>query len=305
MRIAPIAAIREGSGTASLSIVAARSDPSSPPRSSPSLARWPPWSFPGGLPVASPVLFGSGALVLFIGVACASRWIAGPLAAVIEKPIEPFTRGADELADPHPRRVHHRPAGADRHTSQPVLRPARAVRDHQPARDRQHPGPVHHRTDSRDRRAARHRHDQNPATPDDPYRRRNHRPHRGGHRDRYRCPSRRAHRPHAFCLGRRVRGALELALAILLAWARSRPASSPASAPPAAPHTWIPSTHCPTNKETTCRTSAHPPQRPGQTQLTAVTPAAVQAVRPRLAAGAPRGPRLRADSDRNREEDGA
>jgi hypothetical protein len=43
----------------------------------------------------------------------------------------------------------------------------------------------------------------------------------------------------------------------------------------------------------------------GQTQLTADILAAVQVVRPRLAAGAPRGPRLRADSDRNREEDGA
>ncbi len=42
----------------------------------------------------------------------------------------------------------------------------------------------------------------------------------------------------------------------------------------------------------------------GQTQLTAGILAAVQVVRPRLAAGAPCGPRLRADSDRNREEDG-
>ncbi len=35
----------------------------------------------------------------------------------------------------------------------------------------------------------------------------------------------------------------------------------------------------------------------GQTQLTADILAAVQVVRPRLAAGAPLGPRLRADSD--------
>jgi hypothetical protein len=43
----------------------------------------------------------------------------------------------------------------------------------------------------------------------------------------------------------------------------------------------------------------------GQTQLTADILAAVQVVRPRLTAGAPPGPRLRADSDRNREGDGA
>ncbi len=43
----------------------------------------------------------------------------------------------------------------------------------------------------------------------------------------------------------------------------------------------------------------------GQTQLTADILAAVQVVRPRLAAGTPRGPRLRADSDRNREETSA
>ena len=98
-------------------------------------------------------------------------------------------------ADPHPRRVHHRPAGADRHTSQPVLRPARAVRGHQPVRDRQHPGPVHHRADPGDRRAARPRHDQDPAAPDDPSRERDHRPDRGGHRDRGRPPPRRCSPP--------------------------------------------------------------------------------------------------------------
>jgi putative transposase len=43
----------------------------------------------------------------------------------------------------------------------------------------------------------------------------------------------------------------------------------------------------------------------GQTQLAADILAAVQVVRPRVAAGAPPGPRLRADSDRNREGDGA
>ena len=60
---------------------------------------------PGGLPAATRlVLLGGGALVLFIAVAGASRWIVGPLAAVIEKPIEPFTRGAGELAREDTRR---------------------------------------------------------------------------------------------------------------------------------------------------------------------------------------------------------
>jgi putative ABC transport system permease protein len=37
-------------------------------------------------------------MVLFTGLAVASRWLVAPLAAVIERPIEPFTRGAGELA---------------------------------------------------------------------------------------------------------------------------------------------------------------------------------------------------------------
>lgn len=51
-----------------------------------------------GLPVTSRLLLAGGALVLFTGVAGASRWIIGPLAAAIEKPVDRFTRGTGELA---------------------------------------------------------------------------------------------------------------------------------------------------------------------------------------------------------------
>ncbi len=97
MRIAPIAAIREGSAprpesrlrgltvTAVAVVLGA--------------GALVPVVVLGGLPAASRlVLLAGGALVLFIGVASASRWIVGPLAAAIEKPIEPFTRGTGELA---------------------------------------------------------------------------------------------------------------------------------------------------------------------------------------------------------------
>ena len=59
----------------------------------------------GGLSTTSRlVLLAGGALVLFIGVAGASRWIVGPLAAAIEKPVEPFTSGTGELAREDTRR---------------------------------------------------------------------------------------------------------------------------------------------------------------------------------------------------------
>ncbi|WP_329318084.1 ABC transporter permease [Streptomyces sp. NBC_01262] len=53
----------------------------------------------GGLSTTSRlVLLAAGALVLFLGVAGASRWVVAPLAAAIEKPIEPFTHATGELA---------------------------------------------------------------------------------------------------------------------------------------------------------------------------------------------------------------
>lgn len=53
----------------------------------------------GGLSTTSRLaLLAAGALVLFLGVAGASRWVVAPLAAAIEKPIEPFTHAAGELA---------------------------------------------------------------------------------------------------------------------------------------------------------------------------------------------------------------
>jgi putative ABC transport system permease protein len=66
-----------------------------------------------GLPVTSRLLLlAGGALVLFTGVAGASRWIIGPLAAAIEKPAEPFTRGIGELAREETRRSPARTATA-------------------------------------------------------------------------------------------------------------------------------------------------------------------------------------------------
>lgn len=53
----------------------------------------------GGLSTTSRlVLLVAGALVLFLGVAGASRWVVAPLAAAIEKPIERFTHATGELA---------------------------------------------------------------------------------------------------------------------------------------------------------------------------------------------------------------
>ena len=104
MRIAPIAAIREGSAPRpesrlrGLTIITAAAIVAVASTLAPVVV-------PGGLPVASRlVLLGGGALVLFIAMAGASRWIVGPLAAAIEKPIEPFTRGAGELAREDTRR---------------------------------------------------------------------------------------------------------------------------------------------------------------------------------------------------------
>lgn len=103
MRIAPIAAIRAGSAprpesrlrgliVTAFAVVAGAS----------TLA---PAVVASGLPAASRLaLLAGGALVLFIGVAGASRWIVGPLAAAIVKPIEPFTRGTGELAREDTRR---------------------------------------------------------------------------------------------------------------------------------------------------------------------------------------------------------
>jgi putative ABC transport system permease protein len=103
MRIAPIAAIREGSAprpasrlhgltVTALAVVAGAG----------ALA---PAVVLGGLPAATRLaLLAGGALVLFIGVAGASRWIVGPLAAAIEKPVERFTHGAGELAREDTRR---------------------------------------------------------------------------------------------------------------------------------------------------------------------------------------------------------
>jgi putative ABC transport system permease protein len=53
----------------------------------------------GGLSTTSRLMvLAGGALSLSAGLAGASRWIIGPLAAAIEKPVEPFTRGTGELA---------------------------------------------------------------------------------------------------------------------------------------------------------------------------------------------------------------
>ena len=97
MRIAPIAAIREGAAprpgsrlrrltvTAVVAALGAGT-----------LARA---VVLGGLSTTSRLMvLAGGALVLFTGVAGASRWIIGPLAAAIGKPVEPFTRGTGELA---------------------------------------------------------------------------------------------------------------------------------------------------------------------------------------------------------------
>ena len=95
MRIAPIAAIREGAAPRL----------GSRPRRLAAVAAvlgagtLVPAVVLGGLSTTSRLmLLAGGALVLFIGVAGASRAIIGPLAAAIEKPIDPFTRGTGELA---------------------------------------------------------------------------------------------------------------------------------------------------------------------------------------------------------------
>ncbi|TVZ05114.1 FtsX-like permease family protein [Trebonia kvetii] len=109
MRIAPIAAIREGTAppprsrlrrpavTAAATILGA--------------GALVPAVVLGGLPVATRLLLlAGGALVLFTGVAGASRWFIGPLAAAIEKPVEHFTRAAGELAREQTRRSPARTA---------------------------------------------------------------------------------------------------------------------------------------------------------------------------------------------------
>jgi putative ABC transport system permease protein len=103
MRIAPIAAIREGSAPrpesrrCGLTVIALAVVLGA--------GALVPAVVLGGLPAASRlVLLAGGALVLFISVASASRWIVGPLAAAIEKPIEPFTHGTGELAREDTRR---------------------------------------------------------------------------------------------------------------------------------------------------------------------------------------------------------
>ena len=93
---------------------------------------------------------------------------------------------------PHDQRVHQDHPGLDRHAAEPVLRPARAVSDRQPVRDRQHPGALDRRAHARDRRAPRDRNDTPTAHPDDQNRKRDHRAYRRGDRHQRRPRPRRS-----------------------------------------------------------------------------------------------------------------
>jgi putative ABC transport system permease protein len=103
MRITPIAAIREG--TAQRPRARMRGVAVTAVAVLAGAGALVPAAVLGGLPATSRlVLLATGALVLFIGVAGASRWIVGPLASAIEKPIEPFSHGTGELARENTRR---------------------------------------------------------------------------------------------------------------------------------------------------------------------------------------------------------